>query len=151
MIPAELQQLLVDQLPTVPGVVSAAPWEERPYGIAVTVGAAASYWTITGASSTAAPEGANGIGPQPVPELTGGKVRTAEVEQALLAALAAGAGEGQVLRAERYSTRPEPPSVRYGATIDTDDRWRLFIACVGTAPVGRKIAHDGYYRAGETV
>ncbi|MFF2819569.1 hypothetical protein ACFVT9_29120 [Kitasatospora cineracea] len=124
MTPADLQKLLVNHLPSVPGIASAQPWSESPYGVVVTVaGAGAVYWTITGASNTAAPEGASGLGPQSVPELTGGKAATADVEQALLTALAAGADQGHVLRAERYSTRPQPPAVRYGITVDTADRW----------------------------
>ncbi|MFF0297221.1 hypothetical protein ACFYST_28835 [Kitasatospora sp. NPDC004614] len=89
-------------------------------------------WTITGASNTA-PAAADGeqLAEQPMPDLPGGgKAQVAEIEQALLTALAASEQKGAVVRAVRYSTRPAPPGFRYGATIDFTDGWRLFATCV---------------------
>jgi hypothetical protein len=55
-----------------------------------------------------------GEGPVPVPDLTSRPVPVAAVEQALIATAVAHAG-GQVCGIDRYSTRPDPPAVRYGA------------------------------------
>ena len=117
-------------------------WPGRPYGLVVTVKDAGSvYWMVTGASGVAPAAGeGERLAPQALPELAGaGKVATGQVEQALLAALAAGDTEGQVVRADRYSTRSAPPAVGYGLTVDTADGWRLFVACVGTARRGEDL------------
>ncbi|MFF0390005.1 hypothetical protein ACFYS8_15150 [Kitasatospora sp. NPDC004615] len=60
-------------------------------------------WTITGASNTA-PAAADGeqLAEQPTPDLPGGgAAQVAEIEQALLTALAASEQKGAVVRAER--------------------------------------------------
>ncbi|WP_285737166.1 hypothetical protein [Kitasatospora phosalacinea] len=99
-------------------------------------GASAStvYWTITGASNAvSAGERAEPVAEQPVPDLPGdGKAAVDQIELALLAALKAGTEAGDVARADRYSTRPEPerPAFRYGATIECANGWRLFLTCV---------------------
>ncbi|MFI9274641.1 hypothetical protein ACIGXM_28625 [Kitasatospora sp. NPDC052896] len=83
------------------------------------------------------------LAPQPLPELSGGKVATAQVEQALLTALAEADTDGQVVRADRYSTRPTAPAVGYGITVDTADTWRLFIpgGRIIIIPAGHLIHH----------
>ncbi|KDN80481.1 hypothetical protein [Kitasatospora cheerisanensis] len=156
MTPAELQSLLISHLPTaVPGIEAAEPWTGRPYGLVVTAqGAGTVYWTVTGASNTAPAAAVEGerLAEQPTPDLPGGgKAATGEIEQALLTALAAGAEEGHVLRAERYSTRPVPPGFRYGLTVDCADGWRLFATCVGTSRRGEKLAEHRHYKPDETV
>ena len=114
MTPADLQQTLLARLPEITGVESAVVWPGRPYGLQVTIKDAGSvYWMVSGASGVA-PAGGEGerLAPQPLPELGGGKVATAQVEQALLTALAAGDTDGQIIRADRYSRRPNlRPSV----------------------------------------
>lgn len=73
---------------------------------------------VTGASGVApAANPEERLEPQPQPDLSGGNVPLATVERALVATLATAAGE-QIARADRYSTRPAPPAVSYGATID---------------------------------
>lgn len=85
---------------------------------------------VTGASAVA-PAPADQEQPAPVatPDLTAAKVKLALVEQAVLAASAQAPG---VVRWDRYSTRPNPPAVGFGATIDCDDTWRLFLSVAGT-------------------
>ncbi|MFJ5926473.1 hypothetical protein ACIQF6_28110 [Kitasatospora sp. NPDC092948] len=146
MTPAELQKLLTN--PSLSGVCSAERWAERPYGLVVALqGGGSVYWAITGAQGfAAAPEDGGGPGPQPVPNLAGGKTATADVEQALLAALMSDVDEGHVVRVERYSTGPNPPTFRYGATIDCRDTWRLFITCVGTARAGEHLRESRHYQ-----
>ncbi|MEV7122227.1 hypothetical protein [Kitasatospora griseola] len=155
MTPAELQNLLISLLPAaVPGIEAAEPWPARPYGLAVTAKDAGTvYWTITGASNTA-PAAADGekLAEQPTPDLPGGgKAPVAEIEQALLTALAASERKGTAVRAERYSTCPTPPGFRYGATVDFTDGWRLFATCVGTARRGEKLAEHRHYKPDEAV
>ncbi|WP_042373096.1 hypothetical protein [Streptacidiphilus neutrinimicus] len=36
------------------------------------------------------------------------------------------APSAEALRADRYSTRPNPPAARYGATSECVDGWKLF-------------------------
>jgi hypothetical protein len=55
----------------------------------------------------------------------------AHVEQALIATAVAHAGD-QICSIDRYSSRPDPPAVRYGATIGFHDGWKLFLSCYGT-------------------
>ena len=86
---------------------------------------------VSGASGVAPAAGEDEcLAPRPLPELGGGKVATAQVEQALLTALAAGDTDGRIIRADRYSTSPTPSAVGYGITVDMADGWRLFVACV---------------------
>jgi hypothetical protein len=140
MTPAELQQLLITHAPGVPGITAAARRDdENPYGLTVTfAGGGRAWWTITGASpaGTAPGSGPTGADPVPVPDLTGRPVPVAAVEQALLATAVAHAG-GQVCSIDRYSTRPDPPAVRYGATITFRDGWKLFLSCYGTTRPGQ--------------
>ena len=101
------------RLPEIAGVESAVVWPGRPYGLQVTLKDAGSvYWMVSGASGVAPVAGEDErLAPQPMPELGGGKVATGQVDQALLTALAAAETDGQVIRADRYSTRPTPPAV----------------------------------------
>lgn len=154
MTPAELQQLLLAHLPAVEGVESAAAWAERPYGLVVTVAnAGAVYWMVSGASGVAPAAGPHEqLPPQPRPDLGGGgKVATAQVELALLAALAAGDTAGQVVRTDRYSERPVPPAVGYGITVDCADTWRLFVACIGTARRNEDLRSSRYFKPDDDV
>ncbi|RKE02890.1 hypothetical protein [Streptomyces sp. TLI_171] len=132
MTPTALQQLLVDHLPSVPGIEAAVPWPGRPCGVAVTAtGAGTVFWTITGASNTApAAEAGERLAEQPAPDLPGGTAATAEIEQALLTALQKADSDRHFVRARRYSTQTVVPAVGYGATVDCTDGWRLFLACV---------------------
>ncbi|GLW58135.1 hypothetical protein [Kitasatospora phosalacinea] len=155
MTPAELQNTLISLLPTaVPGIESAEPWPARPYGLAVTAKDAGTvFWMLTGASNTA-PAAADGeqLAEQPAPDLPGGgKAQVAEIEQALLTALAASPDKDTVVRAERYSTRETPPGFRYGVTVDCRDGWRLFATCVGTARRNERLADHRHYKPDETV
>lgn len=132
MTPSEFHELLRAQLPNTPGVVRADVWEERPYGLGVWLAGHDSYvcWMVTGASGVAGPAG-DQEQPEPVavPDLRGQKVPLGAVEQALLAVAATAPG---VVRWSRYSTRPVPPAVAFGATVDFDDGWRLFLSVAGT-------------------
>ncbi|WP_042365697.1 hypothetical protein [Streptacidiphilus neutrinimicus] len=143
MTPADLQQLLIERAPSVPGVTDAAKREDdSPYGLTVTfAGGGTVWWTITGASGPA-PTVVADDGPETaeVPDLTGSPVPVASVELALVAtATAAGADDPSagVFRVDRYSTRPNPPAVRYGATLECRDGWKLFLSCYGTARPGQ--------------
>ncbi|QKW20656.1 hypothetical protein HUT16_17685 [Kitasatospora sp. NA04385] len=153
MTPAELRSLLINHLPSMPGIEAAVPWPGRPYGLAVTAaGAGTVYWTITGASNTApSAEPGERLAEQPAPDLPGGKAATAEIEQALLTAAKAGDTEEHFVRAKRYSTEPTPPAVGYGVTIDAVDGWRLFLACIGTARRGEELHQQRYFHPDATV
>ena len=85
------QQTLLARLPEIGGVESAVVWPGRPYGLQVMLKDAGSvYWMVSGASGVAPAAGEDErLAPQPMPELGGGRVATAQVEQALLTALAA--------------------------------------------------------------
>jgi len=134
MTPAELQQLLITHAPGVPGITAAARRDdENPYGLTVTLeGCGRAWWTITGTSPAGtAPGSEPPAGPLPVPDLTSRPVPVAAVEQALIATAVAHAG-GQVCGIDRYSSRPDPPAVRYGATLAFRDGWKLFLSCYGT-------------------
>ncbi|MBO1413254.1 hypothetical protein [Streptomyces sp. FH025] len=71
-----------------------------------------------------------------MPDLTSRPVAVALVEQALVAAATADGTSGDVVRVDRYSTHPDPPAVRYGATLECRDGWKLFLSCYGTARPG---------------
>ena len=148
MTPAELQQLLITHAPGVPGITAAARRDdENPYGLTVTLeGGGRAWWTITGASPAGAAPGSApaGADPVPVPDLTGRPVPVAAVEQALIAVAVAHA-DGQVCGIDRYSARPGPPAVRYGATIAFRDGWKLFLSCYGTTRPGQ-LRPDQPYR-----
>jgi len=137
MTPARFQQLLITHAPDMPGITAAARRDdENPYGLTATLaGGGRAWWTITGASpagaaSASEPPGV-GLAPVPAPDLTGRPVPVAAVEQALIATAVAHAG-GQIIHIDDYSTRPDPPAVRYGATIAFRDGWKLFLPCYGT-------------------
>jgi hypothetical protein len=152
MTPAQLQQLLITHAPDVPGITAAARREdENPYGLTVTLeGGGRAWWTITGASPAGAapasgPPGA-GLAPVPAPDLAGRPVPVAAVEQALIATAVAHAG-AQISHIDRYSTRPDPPAVRYGATIAFRDGWKLFLSCYGTTRPGQPRPGQPYHPA----
>jgi len=152
MTPAEFQQLLITHAPDVPGITAAARRDdENPYGLTVTLaGGGRAWWTITGASPAGSapdsgPPGAEPV-PVPAPDLTGRPVPVAQVEQALIATAVARAG-GQISRIDRYSTRPDPPAVRYGATIAFRDGWKLFLSCYGTTRPGQPRPDQPYHPA----
>jgi hypothetical protein len=140
MTPAELQQLLITRAPDVPGITAAARRDdENPYGLAITLeGGGRAWWTITGASpaGSAPGSGPSGEGQVPVPDLTGRPVPVARVEQALVAVAVARAGE-TICSIDRYSSRPDPPAVRYRATIGFRDGWKPFLSCYGTTRPGQ--------------
>ena len=112
-----------------PGITAAAPRDETPHGLTVTLeGGGRAWWTITGASPAGTAQNSRPAreDPVPVPDLTSRPVPVAAVEQALIAAAVAHAG-GQVCSIDRYSIRLDPPAVRYGATIAYRDDWKLFL------------------------
>ncbi|SEK43698.1 hypothetical protein [Streptacidiphilus jiangxiensis] len=146
MTPSELQQLLIERTPAIPGIADAAKRDDdSPYGLTVTLtDGGRVWWSITGASgpapatATTADSGDIDATAVEVPDLTGTSVPVAHVEQALVAT-ATGADDPSsgVVRADRYSLRPNPPAVRYGATLECRDGWKLFLSCYGTARPGR--------------
>jgi hypothetical protein len=150
MTPAELQQLLITHAPDVPGITAAARRDDdNPYGLTVTLeNGGRAWWTITGASPAgAAPDsGPSGVNPVPVPDLTSRPVPIADVEQALIATALAHAGD-QICSIDRYSTRPDPPAVRYGAAIGFRDGWKLFLSCYGTTRPGQPRPGQPYHPA----
>ena len=152
MTPAQFQQLLITHAPYVPGIAAAARRDdENTYGLTVTLaGGGRAWWTITGISPAGAAPGSGPPGsdpvPVPAPDLTGRPVPVAQVEQALIATAVARAG-GQISRIDRYSTRPDPPAVRYGATIGFRDGWKLFLSCYGTTRPGQPRPDQPYHPA----
>ncbi|MEY9849522.1 hypothetical protein [Streptacidiphilus sp. MAP5-3] len=146
MTPADLQQLLIERAPTVPGITDAGKRDDdSPYGLTVTLTDGGQvWWSITGASGPA-PTTDEGFSAEEIPDLTGSSVPVAHVEQALVAT-AAGADDpsGGVVRADRYSVRPNPPAVRYGATLECRDGWKLFLSCYGTSRPGRTKPEQPY-------
>ncbi|MEY9961359.1 hypothetical protein [Streptacidiphilus sp. MAP5-52] len=134
MTPIELRDLLRDQLPGIAGVARTQDWEERPYGLAVQLDGRQDWvcWMVTGASGVApAADGQEQPQPVAVPGLSAAKMPLGALEQALLAVAVTAPG---VVRWDRYSTRPAPPAVGFGATIDCEDSWRLFLSVAGTKP-----------------
>lgn len=150
MTPAQLQHLLVTYAPDVPGITAAVRRDdENPYGLTVTLAdGARAWWTITGTSPAGVTQdsGPSGEDPVPVPDLTGRPVPVARVEQALVATAVAHAGD-QICGIDRYSSRPNPPAVRYGATIGFRDGWKLFISCYGTTRPGQPRPDQPYHPA----
>ncbi|WP_042365291.1 hypothetical protein [Streptacidiphilus neutrinimicus] len=153
MTPADLQQLLIERAPAIPGITDATKCDDdRPYGLTVTLsGGGQVWWTITGASGPAPASATTGdtgeadTAAVQVPDLTGSSVPVAHVEQALVATAAeADDPSGGVIRADRYSVRPNPPAVRYGATLECRDGWKLFLSCYGTTPPGRTKPEQPY-------
>jgi hypothetical protein len=140
MTPAALQRLLITHAPGVPGITAAVPCEDDgPYGLTITLaGGGRAWWTITGTSPGPAslPGDPAGTSPVPAPDLTGQAAPVAHVEQALVATVLTHA-PGEVCHIDRYSTRPSPPAVRYGATITCRDGWKLFLSCYGTTRPGQ--------------
>ncbi|MEV7358005.1 hypothetical protein [Kitasatospora sp. NPDC091276] len=144
MTPADLQQLLIERALGIPGITGAGKRDDdSPYGLTVTLeGGGQVWWTITGASGPA-PTITTGDGAESVdvPDLTGSSVPVDLVEQALVASAIAAGG---IVRVDRYSTRPDPPAVRYGATLECRDGWKLFLSCYGTARPGHTRPEQPY-------
>ncbi|MEY9874633.1 hypothetical protein ABH931_004133 [Streptacidiphilus sp. MAP12-33] len=147
MTPADLQQLLIERAPAIPGITDAGKRDDdSPYGLIVTLtGGGRVWWTITGASGPAPTKADDSVDATEVPDLTGSSVAVAHVEQALVATAAcADDPSGGVVRADRYSVRPNPPAVRYGATLECRDGWKLFLSCYGTARPGHTRPEQPY-------
>ena len=131
MTPLELRDLLCTQLPGTPGIARADVWPERPYGLGVQLDGRQNWvcWMVTGASGVVGPAAdQEQMAPVPVPDLSAAKMSVAAVEQALIAVAATAPGAS---RWDRYSTRPAPPAVGFGATVDFADGWRLFVSVAG--------------------
>ncbi|KOV28230.1 hypothetical protein ADK60_18755 [Streptomyces sp. XY431] len=104
----------------------------HPFGIAVEAAGRTSHWQIA-VTSAPGENLAGGDYPAPVlgekppsmeaPDLT---ADPATVERALVAQWLA-ADPGEIASADLYSTRPAPPAVGHGATIDLHDGSRVFI------------------------
>jgi hypothetical protein len=150
MTPAALQHLLITHAPDVPGITAAAPRDDdNPYGLTVTLTSGGRvWWTITGTSPAPAGPPVHPArtepAPGPVPDLTGQPVPVAHVEQAMIATAVTQA-PGQICHIDRYSTRPDPPAVRYGATIGCRDGWKLFLSCYGTTRPGQARPEQPYH------
>ncbi|MFD9065826.1 hypothetical protein ACFVZ3_30410 [Kitasatospora purpeofusca] len=139
MRPARVQLLLLDAAAALPGA-SARTFAEaghtrHPFGITVEAAGRTSGWQIAvtsapGENLTGGDDPAPVLGEKPpameVPALTDDP---ATVERALVARLLA-ADPGEIVSVDLYSTRPVPPAVGYGATIDYHDGSRLFISHV---------------------
>ncbi|WP_327071096.1 hypothetical protein [Kitasatospora sp. NBC_01302] len=140
MTPSDLQQLLITRAPRIPGIADAdRRSDDSPYGLTVTLDSGGQvWWTITGAGGAAPTQAVSGNAGEEtqLPDLTGRPVAVALVEQALVAAATAGDASSDVVRVDRYSTRPDPPAVRYGATLECRDGWKLFLSCYGTVHPG---------------
>jgi hypothetical protein len=147
MTPADLVKLLLEHLPTIRGIAAVSGWEERPHGLQVTLdGGGSTYWMVTGATRVAPAAGPDErLDPQPLPDLSGHKTPVAAVEQALLAAIAVGDTGRRIVRADRYSARPVPSAVGYGANLDCADQSRLFVTLVATARQGEQPRQQRYY------
>jgi hypothetical protein len=131
MTPMELRDLFCTQLPSTPGIARAEVWTERRYGLGVQLDGHQSWvcWMVTGASGVApAATDQEPLEPVAVPDLSAAKVPLGAVEQALLAVAVTAPG---VVRWERYSTRPTPPAVMFGATVDFDGGGRMFLSVAG--------------------
>lgn len=106
--------------------------KDRPYGLGIQLDGRQGWvcWMVTGASGVApAADDKEQLEPVAVPDLSAAKVSLSDIEQALLAVAVSAPG---VLRWDRYSTRPTPPAVVFGATIDFTGGVRLFLSAVGT-------------------
>jgi hypothetical protein len=145
MTPADLQQLLIARAPGIPGIAAADRRDDdSPFGLTVTLdGGGQVWWSITGAHGPA-PATDDGSEAVEAPDLTGGPTAVALVEQALVAAATSDQARGDVVRVDRYSTRPNPPAVRYGATLECRDGWKLFLSCYGTARPGQARPEQPY-------
>ena len=133
-----------------PGITAAARRDdENLYGLTVTLaGGGLASWTITGASprrdrprqrAARGKPGASAGPDQPASPL-------AQVEQALIATAVAQAGD-QICNIDRYSSRPGPPAVGYGATIGFRDGWKPFLSCYGTTRPGQPRPNQPYHPA----
>ncbi|MCX4682722.1 hypothetical protein [Kitasatospora purpeofusca] len=136
MRPARVQHLLLDAAAGLPGT-SVRTFTEggrtrHPFGITVEAAGRTSHWQIAvtsapGETLAGAGDPAPVLGEKPpameVPALTDDP---ATVELALVAQWLA-ADPGEIASADLYSTRPAPPTVGHGATIDLHDGSRAFI------------------------
>jgi hypothetical protein len=135
MRPARFQQLLLDAANSLPGAAAKAFADaghtRHPFGVAVEAGGRTSNWQIVVVGfpgetwGEADPEPALGEKPAAIeaPALTSD---LSTVEQALVAQLLASA-PGEIAAVETYSTRPNPPAVGHGATLDMHDGSKVFI------------------------
>ncbi|CAN3977396.1 hypothetical protein [Kitasatospora purpeofusca] len=136
MRPARVQHLLLDAAAALPGTsvrAFAADGRTRhPFGITVEAAGRTSHWQIAvtsapGETLTGGDDPAPVLGEKPpameAPALTDDP---ATVERALVAQWLA-ADPGEIASADLYSTRPAPPAVGHGATIDCHDGSRVFI------------------------
>ncbi|MEU6233828.1 hypothetical protein [Kitasatospora sp. NPDC047058] len=135
MRPARFQQLLLDAASALPGAAAKsfadAGHARHPVGVAVEAGGRKSLWQIVvvgfpGESWGAAdPEPTLGEKPALL-ELPTVTSDLSTVEQALVAQLLA-TDPGEIAAVEIYSTRPNPPAVGHGATLDMHDGSKVFI------------------------
>lgn len=149
MRPNRFQTLMQDHLPQVPGIIKVetfadAGHDRSRWGLVVHhANGAQTRWQIVATSRPgddyAQPEREPVLAEQqaerPIPDLTGGKVATADVEAAI-AAVFTRADRGEAARIERYSTRKQPGAISHGLTIDFHDTSRIFVYGLAALPSG---------------
>lgn len=139
MRPSRFVALLVSAARSAPGItrveaVTEDGRSQRPYLVAVEADGRVTRWQVTATSAPgddyAQPERELIIGEKPgvLPAGPAG-ADPATVEAALIAAVLA-ADAGEIAAVERYSTRPEPPAVGYGAVILCHDGARIYLNLV---------------------
>jgi hypothetical protein len=164
MRPDRFQTLMREHLSTVPGITKVDTFEEAGhdrsrYGLVVHHhNGAETWWQIVAISRTgddysqpeAGPEIAERQAELSIPDLTGSRVDTARVEEAI-AAVFTHADGGEAAHVERYSTRDPRGAITHGLTIDFHDASRIFVYGLASPRQGERPQENRYYQMDATV
>jgi len=141
MRPDRFQTLMTNALPSVPGITKAETFadtghDRSPYGLVLHhANGARTFWQVVATSRTgdnyAQPEGQPVTGERqaelPIPDLTGDRVATSDIEAAITGAFTRADTAGEAARVERYSEREAPGAITRGLTIDFHDTSRIYV------------------------
>lgn len=136
MRPDRFTQLLLTAARSLPDTSAELVTEDgrhlRPYLVSVTSGGKRSLWQVVATSAPgdkyAEPEKEPVYGekPEPPAEMVMPAGSPEQLEHALVAAVLQ-ADAGEIAGVDLYSRRPEPPAVRYGATILFHNGAKIFL------------------------
>lgn len=165
MRPDRFQSLLLDHLPSVPGITKAVSfadsgYDRSLYGVVLHHhNGACTWWQPVATSRTgddyAKPEGVPVTGERvlemPLPDLTGPHIETSEVEAAIAATLTRADAAGEIARIQRYSLREQPGATSHGLTVDFHDTSRIFVYGLAATRQGHQPSAHHLFKIGATV
>lgn len=165
MRPDRFQQMLAEANRRIPGIdavktLADAGHTEHPYGVAAHLaGGAQVWWSFTVESRPGdrftQPEAdpVPGERPAPIemPQMSGGSVAMADLEQALASQLLALDGHAEIKAVRRFSAAEGQRGIPFGLRVDFHDTSKAFVNSLATVRAGQDAPRGQWYQVAATV